>query len=207
MKQLGIIIIAVLIALLILREFGCRGRGSGNPGKADTVIVWDTTWQKYDSIVVKKVPVKIIIHDTLPPEFYPDPMYDSLKVQYQELAQEFLAKKIYVDTLKVPQLKGLFIVSDTVKNNSLIGRKWSADYIIPVVKETITITKEAEPKAQVYVGGGLSVSGITLNSVQTGLLYKSRKDHMLGAYAGVDLSGKLSYGIQSYWKINLKKTK
>ena len=205
MKNLTIIIICLLIIIILLQRLGCISVGSVTPPKSDTLKIVDTLWKKHDSLIYKKVPVKIIIHDTLPPEYYPDPMYDSLKVQYEELAQEFLAKKIYVDTLKIPQLKGLFVVSDTVKNNSLIGRSWTADYIIPIVKETIT--KEATPKSQLYFGGGFALSGITLNSVQTGLLYKTRKEHIISAYAGLDFSGRLSYGIQSYWKINLKKTK
>jgi hypothetical protein len=205
MKQFSSIIIGVLVALLLFREMGgCKGT-SGNPSKSDTVVVHDTTWQKFDSIVVKKVPVKSVIHDTLPPEYLPNPMYDSLKVQYEELAKEFLAKKIYADTLKVPQIKGLFIVNDTIKNNELLGRSWTADYILPTVKETITITKQAPQKRQLYVGGGLSANKTNIAQAQAGLMYKDRRDRMFGAYVGFDPAGQMSVGIQSYWKITLKK--
>lgn len=198
------IIIIALVAVILLQRLGCGG-GSGVPPVSDTTVVHDTTWQKYDSIVIKKVPVKQIIHDTLPPEYLPNPMYDSLKVQYNELAREYLAKKIYSDTLKIPQLKGQFIVNDTVKNNELLGRSWKADYIIPIVKETITITKQAPQKRQLYVGGGLAANKTNIAQAQVGLLYKDRKDRIIGAFVGVQPSGQLSVGVQSYWKITFKK--
>lgn len=205
-KQLTNIIIAVLVLVIIVREMGCgNGTEIGDPNNSDTIIVHDTTWQKYDSVVYKKVKVIKTIHDTLPPEYYPDPMYDSLKVQYEELAHDFLAKNIYVDTLKIPQLKGLFVVTDTVKNNVLLGRSWTADYIIPTVTKTVTITKEAEPKRQFYVGGGLSANMTSLGTAQAGILYKDRRDKVFGAFVSIVPNGTVSYGVQSYWKIRLKK--
>ena len=162
-------------------------------------------WQHYDTTVKKSTVVIKTIHDTLPVEYYPHPMYDSLKVQYEELAEDFLAKRIYADTLKIPQLKGLFIVNDTVKNNKLIGSSWSADYIIPTVTETITVIKYPEPKRQVYIGGGLSANTTSLGMAQAGILYKDRKDKIFGAFVAVVPNGKISYGVQSYWKIRFKK--
>lgn len=198
------IIIVVLVAVILLQRLGCGG-GNVIPPVSDTTVVHDTTWQKYDSVVVKKVKVKEVIHDTLPPQYLPNPMYDSLKVQYEELAKDYLAKKIYADTLKIPQLTGLFIVNDTIKNNELIGRSWKADYIIPLVKETVTITKQAPQKRQLYVGGGIAANKTNIASAQVGLMYKDRKDRIIGAYVGFNPAGQMSVGVQSYWKITLKK--
>lgn len=198
------IIILVLVAIILLQRLGC-GSGTGVPPKSDTTIVRDTVWKKYDSVVYKKVKVESVIYDTLPPEYLPDPAYDSLKVQYNELAHEFLAKKTYADTFQIPQIKGIIIVKDTVKNNELFGRSWTADYILPLAKETITITKQAPQKRQLYVGGGLAANKTNIASVQAGLMYKDRKDRMFGAFVGVQPTGQLSVGVQSYWKITLKK--
>lgn len=183
---------------------GC-GSGTAIPPVIDTTVVRDTVWQKYDSVVYKKVPVKSVIYDTLPPEYIPNPAYDSLKVQYEELAREYLAKKTYADTFRIPQIKGLIVVQDTVKNNELMGRSWTADYIIPSVKETITITKQAPQKRQLYVGGGLAANKTNVAQAQVGLLYKDRRDRMFGAYIGFNPAGQMSVGVQSYWKITLKK--
>lgn len=198
-------IIVILVAIILLQRLDCNvGPGTDAP-KNDTTVVRDTIWQHYDTTVKKSTVVIKTIHDTLPVKYYPHPMYDSLKVQYQELAEDFLARRIYADTLKIPQIKGLFIVNDTVKNNRLIGSSWSADYIIPKVTETITITKYPKPERQFYVGGGLSANMTSLGMAQAGILYKDRKDKIFGAFVAAVPNGKISYGVQSYWKIRFKK--
>lgn len=201
MKHLSSVIIAVLLLLILLREFGCNGSGSSTPGKPDTTVVHDTTWQKYDSVVYKKVKIVKTIHDSIPVEYYPHEMYDSLKVQYEELAKAYLAKNIYKDTFRVPQIKGTFIVNDTVKNNELMGRSWTADYILPTVKETITITKPTPPKRQLYIGGGIIGSRTEIQSINAGLLYKTKKDKMLGLSAGINQQLQPQVGVSLYWKL------
>lgn len=181
------------------------GGGSGKAPVSDTTVVRDTLWQKYDSIVVKKVPVKSVVYETLPPQYLPHPGYDSLKLQYESLAKEFLATRTYIDTLKVPSIKGQFIVEDTLKENALLGRSWKSSFQIPTVTETITITKQAPKKRQLYAGGGLAANKTNIASAQLGLMYKDRRDRMFGAYVGFDPAGQMSVGVQSYWKITLKK--
>jgi hypothetical protein len=200
MKQLSTIIILVLVAVLILREIGCSG-GSGNGGKIDTVRVVDTLWEKHDTTIYKKLTVKETIHDTMPPEYLPSPMYDSLLVQYNELAKDFLARNIYEDTLKVPAIKGLFIVKDTVKNNKLLGRSWTADFILPTVKETVTITKTLPPKRQLFIGGGITGSQTQMQSINAGILYKTRKERILGVTGGINQDFKPQVGVSLYWKL------
>lgn len=197
-------IIVILVAIIFLQRLDCSGGSTESP-KNDTTVVTDTVWKHYDTTVKKSTVVIKTIHDTLPVEYYPHPMYDSLKVQYEELAKDYLAKRIYADTLKIPQLKGLFIVNDTVKNNKLIGSSWTADYIIPTVTKTVTIIEYPKPKRQFYVGGGLSANLTSLGMAQAGILYKDRKDKIFGAFVVVVPNGKISYGVQSYWKISFKK--
>jgi hypothetical protein len=43
------------------------------------------------------------------------------------------------------------------------------------------------------------------NSVEGGILYKTKKDQIIGAKINVGVDGTISYGIQSYFKIKLKK--
>ena len=201
MKQLSNIIVAALLLFIIFREFGCNGSGSDAPGKPDTTIVRDTLWQKHDSVVYKKVKVVETIHDPMPPEYLPNPMYDSLKIQYEELAKSYLAKNIYKDTFRIPQIKGLFVVSDTIKNNELMGRSWSADYMLPTTRETITIVKPAPPKRQLYLGGGIIGSKTDIESINVGLLYKTKKDKMIGVSAGVNQQFQPQVGVSLYWKL------
>ena len=201
MKNLGTIIILALITILILREIGGCNGAPGDPGKADTVRITDTLWQRHDTVIYKKVIVKETIHDSVPPEYLPSPMYDSLLVQYNELAKDFLAKNIYEDTLKVPAIRGLFIVKDTVKNNKLLGRSWTADFILPTVKETITITKTLPPKRQLYIGGGIVGSRSAFESINAGMLYKTRKERILGVTGGINQNLQPQVGVSLYWKL------
>lgn len=201
MKHLSNIIVAALLLFIIFREFGCSGSGSAVPGKPDTTIVHDTSWQKYDSVVYKKVKIIETIHDTIPVEYTPHDMYDSLKVQYEELAKSYLAKNIYKDTFRIPQIKGLIVVSDTVKNNELMGRSWVADYMLPTTRETITITKPTLPKRQLYIGGGIIGSRTDIQSINAGLMYKTKKDRMIGLSAGINQQFQPQVGLSLYWKL------
>jgi hypothetical protein len=204
MRQVLLIALGFILGYVLFSQI--KGCVSGQVANSDTVYKRDTVWQKYDSVVVKKVKVKVIIHDTLPPKYIPDPMYDSLKVQYEVLAREFLAKKIYEDTFKLGPI-GHVIVYDTVQQNSLGLRSYMADYILPVIKDTVFITNtvQAPPKGQVYIGGGIASNKNLNNTAQLGFLYKTKKDKIVGAYVAVLPGMQIGYGIQSYWKLTFKK--
>jgi len=196
MNKLLSVIIVVLVGFLVFKGNGC----GGDVPKADTVVVHDTSWQIHDSLIVKKMKVKEIIHDTLPPEYIADTNYPALKAQYEELAKLFLAKNIYADTLKLDTL-GYIAVADTVQKNELLNRSYDYKYKIPTITNTVTITKQAPAKGALYVGGGVSgekTNGI--NSVRGGLLYKTKKNTMFGVHAGF-AGNQLVYGIDAYWKL------
>lgn len=196
MNKLLSVIIVVLVGFLVFKGNGC----GGDVPKADTVVVHDTSWQIHDSLIVKKMKVKEIIHDTLPPEYIADTNYPALKAQYEELAKLFLAKNIYADTLKLDTL-GYIAVADIVQKNELLNRSYDYKYKIPTITNTVTITKQAPAKGALYVGGGVSgekTNGI--NSVRGGLLYKTKKNTMFGVHAGF-AGNQLVYGIDAYWKL------
>lgn len=197
MNKLLSVIIVVLIGFLVFKENGCGGNVAP---KADTLTVHDTSWQVHDSLIVKKMKVTETIHDTLPPEYIADTNYPKLLAQYMKLAEAHLAKNIYTDTLKLDTL-GYIAVADTVQKNELLNRAYSYQYKIPTVTVTNTITKYAPPKGALYIGGGVSgekTNGI--NSVRTGLLYKTKKNTMFGVHAGF-ANNQLVYGVDAYWKL------
>jgi hypothetical protein len=204
MRQVILIALGFILGYVLFSQI--KGCGSSEMTNSDTVYKRDTVWQKYDSIVVKKVKVKEIIHDTLPPEYLPDPMYDSLKLQYAELAGEFIAKKIYEDTFKIGTI-GHLIVHDTVQHNELGQRSYIADYKIPIIRDSIFITNTvlAPKKGELYIGGGFASNKALSNTGQLGILYKTKKDKIVGAYVAVLPGMQISYGVQSYWKLTFKK--
>lgn len=196
MNKVLSVIIVVLIAFLVFKGNGC----GGDVPKADTLIVHDTSWQVHDSLIVKKVKIKEVIHDTLPVEYIADTNYPKLKAQYDAVVKGYLAKNIYADTLKLDTL-GYIAVADTVQKNELLSRSYSYQYKIPTITKTTTITKWTPAKGALYVGGGVSgdkTNGI--NSVRGGLLYKTKKNTMFGVHAGF-ASNQLIYGVDAYWKL------
>ena len=189
----------IIIALVFAMAF--QNKGCNNPNlKADTVTLHDTAWKIHDSLIIKKLKVKEIIHDTLPAEYIADTNYPKLKAQYDALVVAYLVKNIYADTVKLDTL-GYVAVADTVHKNELHGRSYKYNYKIPTITVTNTITKQAPPKGALFIGGGVTGNKNGLDILQGGLLYKSKHDKVLGLHVGINGNNQVVYGVQSYWKI------
>ena len=192
------------IAILILAIIIVFQRKSSAPDMINTpTIIRDTVWQKKDSViytspkVVQSIPVKVVSE-----KYLPDPNYDKLVLQYQELVKLHLAKNIQKDSVKIDSI-GFVKVTDTVQNNIVQNRKWEYNLKYPIVKETII----QPPKKinQLYIGGGLQGNQYNIiNSVNGGFLYKNKKDQIYGLSVGINTNGQIVYGVSSYWKIKFK---
>jgi len=190
----------IIIALVFAMAF--QNKGCNNPNlKADTVTLHDTAWQVHDSLIVKKLKIKQIIHDTLPAEYIADTNYPKLKAQYDALVIAYLVKNLYTDTLKIDTL-GYVAVTDTVHKNEIHGRSYKYNYKIPTITVTNNITKQAPPKGAIFIGGGVTGNKNGLELLQGGLLYKSKRDKMFGLNIGINGNNQVVYGVNSYWKIN-----
>lgn len=196
MNKILVFVVMVLLFTVTLQHKGCNAPQI----KADTVTLHDTTWQVHDSLIVKKLKVKEIIHDTLPAEYIADTNYPKLKAQYDALVFAHLAKKVYADTVKLDTL-GYVAVADTVHKNELQNRSYKYNYKIPTVTVTTTITKQAPPKGALFMGGGVTGNSNEVKSLFGGFLYKSKKDKVFGLNVGLTGNSKIVYGVQSYWKI------
>jgi hypothetical protein len=203
-KLTGLIIVGLTAFIFFNR--GCE-KGSGIKGP-DTLVVHDTTWQIHDKTIIKEVPVLKEIpvsHEVLVKTYQADTNYPGLKKQYEELATRYASRRVYRDSVKVGT-HGYIEVIDTVGENKLGKRTTKDNFKIPIVKETMTITKYAEPTRQLYVGGGINNSSLTsFRSVEAGILYKTKKDQIFGGKVNVNVDGSVTYGVQSYWKIKMKK--
>jgi hypothetical protein len=203
-KLAGLIIVGLTAFIFFNR--GCE-KGSGIKGP-DTLVVHDTTWQIHDKTIIKEVPVLKEIpvsHEVLVKTYQADTNYPGLKKQYEELVKKYASRRVYKDSVKVGT-HGYIEVIDTVGENKLGKRTTKDNFKIPIVKETMTITKYAEPTRQLYVGGGVNSTSLTnFRSVEAGLLYKTKKDQIFGAKVAVAVDGSVTYGVSSYWKVKLKK--
>ena len=192
------------IAILILAVIIILQRINSSPDIIEkSIVIRDTIWQKKDSViytspkVVQTIPVKIVSE-----KYLPDPNYDKLVLQYQELVKLHLAKNIQKDSVQIDSI-GFVKVTDTVQNNIVQNRKWEYNIKYPIIKETII----EPPKKinQLYIGGGLQGNQYNIiNSINSGLLYKNKKDQLYGLSIGVNTNGQVVYGLSSYWKIKFK---
>jgi hypothetical protein len=176
---------------------------AGEAKPNDTLVVHDTTWKRYDSLIVKKVPIlkEIVVEVASKPEMLPDTNYATLKRQYMALLQLYLNKVVYSDTIRVGSY-GYISVLDTVKENKLASRKIKENYNIPEIKETKTITRYLPPSRSLFVGGGINTSNsIGIRGIEAGILYKTKKESIFNIKAQVDLDGNPLYGFGYYYKI------
>ena len=192
------------IAILILAVIIVLQRSNSSPDIIEKpIVIRDTVWQKKDSViytspkVVQTIPIKIISE-----KYLPDPNYDKLVLQYQELVKLHLAKNIQKDSVQIDSI-GFVKVTDTVQNNVVQNRKWEYNIKYPIIKETII--EPPKKVNQLYIGGGLQGNQYNIiNSINGGILYKNKKDQIYGLSVGINTNGQVVYGVSSYWKIKFK---
>lgn len=197
-------LIVIGLILLVLLQ---RCNDSKPPVDVPTV-VRDTVWVVKDSTVyskpqiIKTIPVDVS-RETIIKEYLPDTNYSALLKQYESVVNELLAKNIQQDSISVDSI-GYVKITDTVQKNMVTGRSTQVSVKYPIIKETITLP--AAKKTQLYAGGQISGNkGELINTMNAGLLLKNKKDQIYGVTVGVGTAGQVSYGLQSYWKIKLKK--
>jgi len=196
------LLVLAIIAFMLLRE--CNSSNQSIQRKPDTVTVVDTAYITKTNTKIKKVLIAStdLSYDiTNDPRFVPDTSYENLKAQFAKLSKDYTARNIYKDTLILDSI-GFVHVTDSVQFNTLLNRHYTYSYKLPIVTKTTTITNYAKQVRQLYAGVGINSLGV--NSINAGLMYKSRRDQLYGFTLGVN-NNQLVYGVQTYFKIKLKK--
>lgn len=203
-KKISYLIIIGLVIVILLQR-SCTGTSIVN-GEPQVSVKTDTVYKHITDTITKTVKLESIVYVKPDgPQYYSGETLDTCKQRFQNLLKEHIAKKVYKDTLKLDSL-GTITVIDTVWINKLYGKRtYIQDIKIPQVTKTITITKTENPKRQLYIGGNLFGNQNSLQFITPGLLYKDRKDRIYQANVGVNFNGSLTYGVGTYWKINLNK--
>jgi hypothetical protein len=202
-KKHSTLIIVGILLLIILLQRSCTGDVVVQ--EPTTVVKIDTVWKIKHDTVIKKIRVtdiKYVKPDG--PEYTSGEHIDTCRARFNYLLKQHSARRVYKDTIKLDSL-GTITVIDTVWLNKLKNRSYINNYKIPLVTKTITIIKQADPKRQLYIGGNLFGDKTTLQSITPGLIYKDRKDRVYQANVGVNFDGTLTFGVGTYWKINLNK--
>jgi hypothetical protein len=182
----------IIIFLLILLVFGdCNGDSTPE----EPIIVRDTTWIRFDSIVYHKPEIIDRIH-TENHYYIPDSTYEGLLKQFHKIVAEHTMKNVHSDTLKIKDL-GYVHVIDTVSENEIKDRKYSYFFEYPEVETTIT--QPYVPRNQFYMGGGVQSGPV--NAFNFGGLLKNKKDNIFKASIGITDQLQLQYGAEAYFKL------
>lgn len=200
-KKYFLPIIIVVLLLIILLQRSCKGKDVIDEPTSVTQI--DTIWKIKTDTIIKTVKEISVIHMPVPsdPQYHPTNDIDTCKARFNRLLTDMLTKRVYADTLKLDSL-GTITIIDTVFMNKLGKRTKIYDYKIPFI--TKTVTKQADPKRQLYIGGNLFGDKTKLQLLTPGILYKTKKDHIYQINIGINFDGTITYGAGIYYKIKLK---
>ena len=205
-KNIVIVILSIIILFNLIK--GCGGKKEEKP--TDTVKIdgkkYDVIKKEIDTFYVEKTkivkkPGKDIYHDTT--------IYVSVpqNVDTAKILSQYYAKNVYKDTLKLDDSLGFVSVIDTIKENTIHFRTFTAKVREKIIEQKIYL-KEL-PKRQLYFGfEGTFDRAEMFRGVGTGVIYKTKSDKIYKANIGVlnlqnDLSPYINAGL--YWKIKLKK--
>jgi hypothetical protein len=173
--------------------------------------------------VIKEVPGETI-HDTISQEV---PMYIEgediyhdttiyvptlVQVDTSEILKEFYAKMINIDTIKLNNNQGFVYLSDSISQNKIVSRNWSASLKPKIVREPAPLPPPVRNQMFLGVDGSWSQKD-WINSLGMGLVLKTKKDQLY--HVGIGVANRTTDGISGeftpylnggvYWKIKLKK--
>ena len=131
------IVIVLLVAVLIFFIFD-----DATYTKTDPIVISDTVYQeKTFTKYIKGKSIPFVVLDTI---YKIDQVHDTITI-----VKDYNQAKVYSDTIKIDSL-GFAYIQDTISQNKIQGRGFSASFNLP----TITITKLIEPKRknELYLG-------------------------------------------------------
>ena len=131
------VVIVLLVAVLIFFIFS-----DARYTKTDPIIIADTVYQqKTFTKFIKGKSIPFVILDTI---YLIERVTDTITI-----VKDYNQVKVYSDTMRIDSL-GYAYIQDTISQNKIQGRGFSANFNLP----TITITKliEKKDKNQLYLG-------------------------------------------------------
>jgi len=129
------VVIVLLVAVLIF-FIGSEARYT----KSEPVIITDTVYQqKTFTKFIKGNSIPFVVLDTI----------YIVETDTITIVKDYSQVKVYSDTMRIDSI-GYAYIQDTISQNKIQGRGFSANFNLP----TITITKLIEPKSknQLYLG-------------------------------------------------------
>ena len=131
-------VVIVLLTAVLIFFIGSEARYT----KSEPVILTDTVYQeKTFTKFIKGKSIPFVVLDTI---YLIDRVTDTITI-----VKDYNQVKVYSDTMRIDSI-GYAYIQDTISQNKIQGRGFSANFNLP----TITITKLIEPKSknQLYLG-------------------------------------------------------
>jgi hypothetical protein len=131
-------IVIVLLTAVLIFFIGSEARYT----KSEPVIITDTVYQqKTFTKFIKGNSIPFVVLDTI---YIIDRVTDTITI-----VKDYNQVKVYSDTMRIDSI-GYAYIQDTISQNKIQGRGFSANFNLP----TITITKVIEQKSknQLYLG-------------------------------------------------------
>ena len=132
----------IVIAILVIIVFLFIKDKSSYIGQPSVIIDTDTVYQqKTFTKFIKGKSIPFVVLDTT---YVIDEVHDTITI-----VKDYNQVKVYSDTMRIDSL-GYAYIQDTISQNKIQGRGFSANFNLP----TITITKVIvpKPKNEVYLG-------------------------------------------------------
>lgn len=189
----------ILLLVVILLQDKCS---SPTPTKEtrDTIIVYKTV---HDTIPGKIQFVKTKIDTSIwqkKSDYKPDTTYKGLLKQYNFLGNKHFATNSFKTDFAIGDY-GTVSVIDSVRENWLVSSVIETNLKIPTT--TITVTKEAPIKRQLYVGFSLTGNQpAPINGVYGDIMLKTKKDRLYGVSMG--FNGEPVYKVSLLWPLKIK---
>lgn len=134
MKEIVIVLLVAVLIFFIAND--------ARYTKSAPIIVSDTVYQqKTFTKFIKGNSIPFVVLDTI---YLIDTIKDTITI-----VKDYNQVKVYSDTMRIDSI-GYAYIQDTISQNKIQGRGFSANFNLP----TITITKLIEPKSknQLYLG-------------------------------------------------------
>jgi len=134
MKEIVIVLLTAVLIFFVASD--------ARYTKSEPVIVTDTVYQqKTFTKFIKGNSIPFVVLDTI---YIIDRVTDTITI-----VKDYNQVKVYSDTMRIDSI-GYAYIQDTISQNKIQGRGFSANFNLP----TITITKLIEPKSknQLYLG-------------------------------------------------------
>ena len=132
----------IVIAILVIIVFLFIKDKSDYIGQPSVIVDTDTVYQqKTFTKFIKGKSIPFVVLDTT---YLIDQVHDTITI-----VKDYNQVKVYSDTMRIDSL-GYAYIQDTISQNKIQGRGFSANFNLP----TITITKviTPKPKNEVYLG-------------------------------------------------------